>query len=82
MCQVHALSPLRPARAGREPAPARACGRRPRQTRRYVTTLIHLARSMDIGAMERLQLHARRHAHGETLGLNALTHTLIERHAR
>ena len=57
--------------------PARACGRRSRHTRRYVSTLISLARAMDIGALDRLQTHARQLAHGESLGLGALTQTLM-----
>ena len=66
-----------PSLAGRDASPARACGRRSRHTRRYVTTLIHLARAMDVGAMDRLQTHARRHARGEALGLGALAQTLM-----
>jgi hypothetical protein len=41
-----------------------------------VTSLIHLARRMDIHAIERLQQHARQSG-GAVLGLNALTETLI-----
>ena len=58
------------------PCPARACGRRARHTRRYVTTLIHLARAMDTSALDRLQTYARRHARGESLGLGALAQRL------
>jgi hypothetical protein len=68
--------PCDPASAGREASPARACGRRNRHTRRYVTSLIHLARRMDIHAIERLQQRARQSG-GAVLGLNALTETLI-----
>lgn len=64
------------ARPRQEPAPARACGRRARHTRRYVATLIHLANAMDHNALDRLQNHARKHPRGTTLGLNALAQTL------
>jgi hypothetical protein len=37
---------------------------------------------MDTHALERLQLHARKHAHGSTLGLNALARTLVLPHTR
>lgn len=73
--------PLRPqpgcARFSREASPARACGRRSRHTRRYVTSLIHLARAMDTQALDRLRLRARQSGGGGVLGLNALTETLI-----
>jgi hypothetical protein len=67
-----------PAHTGREhvPAPARACGRRAHHTRRYVTTLIHMAWMTDASALPRLQLRARKHAHGSALGLIALARTL------
>ncbi|MEX8494919.1 hypothetical protein [Sphaerotilus sp.] len=76
------MKPPRPtppacARTGREALPARACGRRSRHTRRYVTSLIHLARAMDIHALERLRLRALRSDSRGVLGLNALTETLI-----
>jgi hypothetical protein len=41
-----------------------------------VATLIHLARTIDASALERLQTHARRQAHGKALGLDALAQTL------
>ncbi|NYG34707.1 hypothetical protein HZU83_10855 [Sphaerotilus montanus] len=73
--------PLRPQpgcdRVRREASPARACGRRSRHTRRYVTSLIHLARAMDIQALDRLRLRARQSGSGGVLGLNTLTETLI-----
>ncbi|MEY2874335.1 MAG: hypothetical protein RLZZ373_1706 [Pseudomonadota bacterium] len=70
-------SPHRFASSGREASPARACGRRSLHTRRYVTSLIHLARTMDIHAIERLRQRARRSGRGAVLGLNALTETLV-----
>jgi hypothetical protein len=76
MCLPTLLPSVAPTRAGREPAPARACGRRSHHTRRYVATLIHLARTIDASALERLQMHARRQAHGKALGLDALAQTL------
>lgn len=63
-------------RLGLEAAPARACGRRAHHTRRYVASLIGAAHAMDTHALERLQLYARKHAHGSPLGLNALAQTL------
>jgi hypothetical protein len=69
-------------RLGREVSPARACGRRAHHTRRYVASLIGAAHAMDTHALDRLQLHARKHAHGATLGLNALARTLVLTHTR
>ena len=76
MCFPTPLSSIALSRAGREPAPARACGRRSHHTRRYVATLIHCARAMDANALARLQMHARRHGNGKALGLDALAQTL------
>ncbi|WP_338414379.1 hypothetical protein [uncultured Sphaerotilus sp.] len=70
-------SPQTCVRTGRDASPARACGRRSRHTRRYVTSLIHLACAMDSRARDRLRLHARKSVSGGLLGLNALAETLI-----
>ncbi|WP_310460872.1 hypothetical protein [Sphaerotilus sp.] len=70
-------SPHRYAGSGHEASPARACGRRLLHTRRYVTSLIHLAKTMDIHAIKRLRQRARQSGRGAVLGLTALTETLI-----
>lgn len=59
--------------------PARACGRRSHHTRRYVTSLILLARAFDAQALDRLRQRARQPGKtGTMMGLVELTSTLIQ----
>lgn len=71
-------SPRRLPSGGRDVPPARACGRRSHHTRRYVTSLILLARAFDAQALDRLRQRARQTSTTGTMGLVELTSTLIQ----
>lgn len=71
-------SPRRLPSGGRDVPPARACGRRSRHTRRYVTSLILLARAFDNQALDRLRHRARQSNKAGVMGLVELTTTLIQ----
>lgn len=72
-----ALTSSRLTGTGRDHPPARACGRRLHHTRRYVTSLIMLARITDTHALERLRQQSRLGSHAQVLGLAKLADTLL-----
>jgi hypothetical protein len=75
-----ALLPHRLTGTGCSRPPARACGRRLRHTRRYVTSLISLTRITDTQALDRLRQRVRQSSHVGVLGLTALADTLVLRY--
>jgi hypothetical protein len=72
-----ALSLARPASTSRDRPAAKACGRRLHHTRRYVASLIALARATDAQAISRLRQRAIQGDHHGVLGLTVLADTLI-----
>lgn len=71
-------SPHRLTSGSRDFPPARACGKRSHHTRRYVTSLITLARAFDTQALDRLRHRARQPGQPGVMGLTDLTAMLLQ----